>query len=121
MRVGVFGSQDWDNYNEVVRQITLFIQEAVQLGHEKIVFVHGGKRGSENMITEYVGKTERFLKQKNFKLKEELLRGGGKLNDHTIIESGIEYALIFSTKDKRSYGCKSLLEAYNVPYLLIED
>ena len=40
MRVGVFGSYDWDNYNEVIRQLTLFIQEAAQLEHENIVFVH---------------------------------------------------------------------------------
>jgi hypothetical protein len=120
MRVGVFGSYDWDNYNEVIRQLTLFIQEAAQLEHENIVFVHSGKRGAENMITEYIGKTEKFLRQKNFRLKEELMTKNGKLNDHSIIDSGIEYALIFSTKDKRTYGCKNMLDAYNIPYLNIE-
>jgi hypothetical protein len=120
MRVAVYGSHDWDNYGELVRQITLFIQEAVQLEHEKLTFVHAGKKGAENMITEYVGKTEKFLRQKNFRLKEELFRSGGKLNDHALVESGLDYALVFSTKDKRSYSCKGLLEAYNVPYLWIE-
>jgi len=120
MRVAVYGSQEWDNYSELVRQVTLFIQEAFQLEHDNITFIHTGKRGAENMITEYVGKTERFLRQKNFKLKEELIRNSGKLNDHAIIESGVDYAIIFNTKDKRTYGCKSLLDAYGIPYTMVE-
>ena len=52
MKVGVFGSKDWNNYSDVMRNLTVFIQNAHELGHEGIVFVHSGSRGAENMITE---------------------------------------------------------------------
>jgi hypothetical protein len=120
MRVAVFGSKNWKNYPDLMRHLTILIQESAELGHDKIVFVHGGRLGAENMITEYVGKTEKFLRQKNFKIKEELFRDKTDLSDVRLIESGIDFALIFSTNDKRSFSCKKLLEAYNVPARILE-
>jgi hypothetical protein len=120
MRVAVYGSSDWDNYSDLVRQVTLFIQEAVELEHEGITFVHTGKKGAENMITEYIGKTEKFLRQKKFKIKEELFRDKNKLADVKIAESGIDYAIIFSTRDKRTQICKQILGAYEIPFRLVE-
>ena len=70
MKVGVFGSHEWDNYMDLVRSMTIFIQESHEIGHDQIVFMHSGKSGAENMLTEYIGKTEKFLKEKNFKIKE---------------------------------------------------
>jgi hypothetical protein len=121
MKVAIFGSYDWNNYMDLVRSMTLFIQESHEIGHDNVVFIHSGKSGAENMLTEYLGKTEKFLKQKNFKVKENLFREKSNIADLKIIESGIDFALIFSTKDKRTYSAKKLLEAYGIPYRIIES
>ena len=121
MRVAVFGSYDWDSYNDFIRSMTVFIQDVHELGHDNVIFVHSGKTGAENMVTEYINKTEKFLRQKDFKVKEEFFRGRAKFANVEIIESGIDYALVFSTQDKRAVGCKKLLEAYNIPFAVYES
>lgn len=120
MRVAIFGSNDWNDYNSFIRNMTVFLQDAKSLGWNRIDFIHAGKNQAENMITEYVNKTEKLLRQNNFKIKEEFFKKRDKFSDVGIIESGIDYALVFSTKDKRSYACKNLLEAYNIPYAIFE-
>lgn len=122
MRVGVFGSKDWDSYPDIVRALTLFIQEAHEIGHDNVVFIHSGFRGAETMITEYIGKTHKFLKQKNFKIKEELTKPNSPVvKDLSVIESGIDFALIFSSGCKRTISCEKLLKAYQVPFRLVKN
>ena len=122
MKVGVFGSRDWESYPDIIRNLTLFIQNAHELGHEGILFVHSGSRGAENMITEYVGKTQKFLREKNFKIKEEIFRGDSQIvRDMGVMESGLDFALIFSTGCKRTGACKKILKEYQIPHELIES
>lgn len=122
MRVGVFGSKDWTDYPDLMRQVTVFIQDSFEIGHDNITFVHSGNKGAENMITEYVGKTEKFLRQKNFKLKEDLIKGKAPVvNDLNVIESGIEFALVFSNGCNRTKSCGKLLKEYGIPYRIIES
>jgi hypothetical protein len=122
MRVGIFGSKDWGNYPDIMRTLTVFIQEAHELGHDQIIFVHPAGRGAENMITEYVGKTQKFLREKNFRIKEEIIRGENQiLKDMNIIESGLDFALIFSTGCKRTIACKRIVKEYNIPFQMVES
>jgi len=122
MKVGVFGSKDWTDYPDIVRNMTVFIQEAHELGHENVLLVHTGLKGAENMITEYVGKTEHFLKQKNFRLKEELYRGKAPVvNDMAVMDSGLEYAIVFSTGCNRTKSCIKILKEYDIPVRIIES
>lgn len=122
MKVGIFGSKSWDDYMDLVRQITLFIQESHELGHDNIVFVHTSKPGAEIMLTEYIGKTQKFLKQKKFVIKEEIVRSApGNISDINIIESGIDFAIVFSTKDKKTSVSAGLLKAYEIPHRIIEN
>jgi hypothetical protein len=122
MRVGIFGSKDWDNYSDIVRSLTVFIQEAHELGHDNITFVHTGSLGAENMITEYIGKTRRFLYEKNFKIREELIKNQTQvMKDVGAIESGLEFAIVFSTKCKRTLSCQRVLKEYQVPYRVVES
>lgn len=122
MRVGLFGSRDWNNYSDFVRAMTVFIQEAAELGHDNVVFVHTDSIGAERMIIEYVDKTKKFLRHNNFKIKDESVgRNIQVVKDMSIIESGIDYALIFSTGCKRTYSCQKLLKEYNIPYKLVES
>lgn len=122
MKVIVFGSKEWTDYNELIRQVTLLIEDAKHYypDDNECLFVHKGMRGAENMITEYIGKTEKFLRQKGYKIKEEIIRDKSSYSDVTMIESNPGIALVFGDSP-RNKQCIKLLEALNVPYRYIKD
>jgi hypothetical protein len=122
MRVLVFGSKDWTDYNEVIRQITVLIDDRKHFFPEdkEYLFIHAGIRGAENMVTEYIGKTERFLRQKGYKIKEELIKDKTSLSAVALIESQPDFALIFGNSD-RNRSCIKILEAYGVPHRYIKE
>ena len=122
MRVLVFGSKTWKDYNELIRQVTVLIDDRKHFYPEdnEYVFIHTGLRGAENMITEYIGKTEKFLRQKGYKIKEELVRDITSYSDVTLIESEPDFALVFGDSP-RNRQCIKLLDAINVPHRYIKD
>lgn len=122
MKVLVFGSKDWSDYMELIRQVTVLIDDRKHFYPEdkEYAFVHTGMRGAENMITEYIGKTEKFLRQKGYKIKEELIRNKESFSDVSLIEEGADFALVFGTSD-RNKSCIKLLEAYGVPYRFVKE
>jgi hypothetical protein len=67
------------------------------------------------MVTEYIGKTERFLRQKGYKIKEEIIRDKGSLSDVDMIESSPSIALIFGDSPRNRQATK-LLESFGIPY-----
>jgi hypothetical protein len=122
MKVLVFGSKDWSDYMELIRQVTVLIDDRKHYypDDKEYTFVHTGMRGAENMITEYIGKTEKFLRQKGYKIKEELIRNKESFSDVSLIEEGADFALIFGTSD-RNKSCTKLLEVYGIPYRFIKE
>jgi hypothetical protein len=121
MRVLVFGSKEWTDYNDLIRQITVLIDDRKHFYPDDTdyVFIHTGMRGAENMVTEYIGKTEKFLRQKGFRIKEELIRDKSSLSDVSLIESSPDFALVFGD-NQRNRSCIKLLEAYQIPYRYIK-
>lgn len=117
MKVLVFGSKDWIDYNDLIRQVTLLIEDVKHLYPEdkEFIFVHKGIKGAENMITEYIGKTEKFLRQKGYSIKEEIVRDKTSYSDVTMIESSPGIALVFGDCP-RNRQCLKLLEALEVPF-----
>jgi len=117
MRALVFGSKDWVDYNDLIRQVTLLIEDNKHHYPEdkEYVFIHKGLQGAENMITEYIGKVEKMLRQKGYKIKEELVRDKSSFSDVTMIESEPSIALVFGecARNKQVLG---LLETYGIPY-----
>jgi len=131
MRVLVVGSPNWTNYNSVVRNLTVIIEDLkyVDDDNKNVVFVHTGKAGAENMTTEYIGKVERYLRQKGIRIKEELFikrRSGEKVDritgDYDMITSGIDAALVFiKDSDKRGNYCISILKSHDIPTTVIKE
>jgi hypothetical protein len=120
-RIAVFGSRDWDNYPDVMRTLTVFIEDAKADGDNEVIFVHAPNRGADDMVTEYVGKVEKFLRQKDFRIKEQLIRKEGQaLTDLAIIESGITHAIIFTTGCRRTRTCDKLLVEYEIPTTIVK-
>jgi len=122
MRVLVFGSKDWTDYNDLIRQITVLIDDRKHFYPDdtEYTFVHTGMRGAENMVTEYIGKTEKFLRQKGYRIKEEIIRDKSQLSDVSLIESGPDFAFVFG-ESPRNRSCASLLESYGVPHRYIKE
>jgi len=117
MKVLVFGSKDWTDYNDLIRQVTLLIEDNKYLypDDKEYLFVHKGTQGAENMITEYIGKVEKMLRQKGYKIKEEIVRDKSSYSDVTMIESDASIAMVFGDCP-RNRQCIKLMEAMGFPY-----
>ena len=122
MRVLVFGDKNWEDYNELIRQLSILIDDRKHFYPEdkEYVFIHKGMRGAENMVTEYIGKTEKFLRQKGYKIKEELVRDKSSFSDVTMIESQPDFALVFGDS-VRNKTCIKLMESFMVPFKYIKE
>jgi len=122
MRVLVFGSKEWQDYMELVRQVTVLIDDRKHYYPEdkEYIFIHKGMRGAENMITEYIGKVEKMIRQNGYKIKEELIRDKGSLSDVNMIESMPDFALVFG-ESSRNRMCIKLLETYEIPFRFIKE
>jgi len=117
MRALIFGDKEWTDYNDLIRQVTILLEDNKHHYPEdkEFIFVHKGQRGAENMITEYIGKVEKLIKQNGYKIKEELIRDKGSLSDLKMIESEPTIALIFGDSP-RNKQCMKLLDVYGIPY-----
>lgn len=122
MRALVFGSKDWVDYNDLIRQVTLLIED--NKNHypddKEYIFIHKGIKGAENMITEYIGKVERLIKQKGYKIKEEIIRDKSSLSDVSMIESEPNIALIFGDCPRNKQAI-ALLKEYGIPYRYFKE
>lgn len=124
MKIFVAGSKDWVDYNEVMRNLTIVIEDATFANPDDktIVFVHRGLFGAENMVTEYIGKIDKFMKQKGYSIKEELIKPdpNSVKKDFDIINSGIDKAIIFKRNNcKRSDYCAKILSALEIPTRMV--
>jgi len=126
MKLLVIGSKDWTSYSDVMRQVTIVLEDMKHTEDTNLTIVHTGSVGAENMVSEYVGKVEKFLRQKGYSIKEQLFRGSNSnsksINDYEMINAGADFALIFA-KDgcKRSFYCTKMIEESGIPFEVIKD
>jgi hypothetical protein len=131
MKIAVAGSKNWNNYNELMRQLTIIIEE-----HSKdnpndpaITFVHTGLDGAENMVTEYCGKVYGYLRQKGYNVKDQVFKpksinipdGYKKSKDLELLESGVDRAVVFiAAPNKRLNAFISMAELHNIPTIVVK-
>jgi len=117
LKVLVFGAKDYEDYNEFMRQITVLIDDRKHFypDDKEYLFVHKGLRGAENMVTEYIGKVEKLIRQNGYKIKEEIVRDKSSFSDVTLIESMPDFALVFG-ESHRNKICIDLLGSFGVPF-----
>lgn len=130
MKVIIIGSKNWDNYNEVMRNMTILIDDWVKSDPEDktLTILHSGSIGAENMITEYIGKVERLFKQKGYSIKEKIYRTKhytGEFphidRDQDMINSGVEKVMVFSKDScKRTTSFSKLVQAYGIETKIIQ-
>ena len=131
MKIAVAGSKNWSNYNELMRQLTLIIEDQARLNpdDDKITFIHSGAVGAEDMITEYVGKVSSYMKQKGYIVKDEVFRpnntesipGYRSSRDNALLEQNVDKAIVF-IKDscKRTEAFARLAKAHEIPTIIVK-
>ena len=121
MRVLVFGNKDWNNYNEFIRQLTVLLDDRKHWfpDDKEYIFIHRGMTHAENMVTEYIGKVKKLLRNNGYLIKEELVRDRGSNVDYNIIEAGADFALVFGNSQRNSQ-CKAMLELSGIPFRFVE-
>jgi hypothetical protein len=126
MKVLVFGSKDWSNYGDIMRNMTILLEDMKYYDDNSLTVVHGGNPGAENMVTEYIGKVEKFLRQKGVQIKEEIFKSSDasakSISDYNMIEAGGDYAIVFTSDfDKRTQYCTKILEEFQIPTKVIKE
>ena len=131
MKIAIAGSKNWNNYNELMRQLTIAIEDhaASNSDDNKITFIHTGAIGAENMVTEYVGKVESYMRQKGYVVKDYVYRpknlesvpGYRVSRDNQMLENGVDKAIVF-VKDscRRTEAFARLAKAYEIPTTIVK-
>lgn len=124
MKVIVVGSKDWEDYPTLSRKMAILMEDWVHQNSEDkvLTIIHAGNRGAENMVTEFIGKVERLVKQNGYSIKEKVYSiknfDGDRpmiTRDSKMFEDGADKVLIFQRGDcKRSIALSNLAEAYQI-------
>lgn len=127
MKIGVIGSKGWEDYQTLIRKLTVEIEDwrIANPDENKIYFIHQGVTISENMVTEYVGKVEDFMRQKKIFVKDKIFRVPSRRDqfarDFEFINSDIDRLIIFAKEPcARSKNAATMAETLEVPYTYIK-
>lgn len=126
MKIGVIGSRSWEDYQTLIRKLTVEIEDWKLANPEdnRIMFIHYGNSGAENMVTEYVGKVEDYMRQKRVFVNDKIFRFYSKdqfAKDFELINSDIDKLLIFAKEPcARSKNAATIAETLEVPYTYIK-
>jgi hypothetical protein len=124
MRVLVAGSRNWVDYNEIMRKMTVTLDEWVASSPEnrRITFVHTASSPAENMITEYIGKVEKLVRQKGYDIDEHLVRPKrgeqwqGRLSVDDISKLNVDKSIMFIRDScKKTENIANITSAMGIP------
>lgn len=127
MKIAVVGSRTWTDYNYLMRKLTVIIEDwsKEHSDAEPLLFIHQANDGAENMVTEYIGKVEGFLKQKNVSIKEKIFpRSINQTSrDYEMLTSGIDKVVIFLSKNpcKRSLAFANIANAHGIETIVVKE
>ncbi len=128
MRILVGGSRNWVDYNEIMRKMTVILDHWVSTkpNDKKITFVHTASTPAENMVTEYIGKVERLLKQKGYSIDEQLFRPK-KISDSSAVQMydiaslNIDKAIFFVRDScKKTTSLANISSAMEIPTEIVK-
>lgn len=124
MRVLVAGSRNWVDYNEIMRKMTVVLDEWVSSNPEtrRITFVHTASSPAENMITEYIGKVEKLVRQKGYSIDEQLIRPKygeqwqGRISIDDISNLNVDKSIMFIRDScKKTQNIANITSAMGIP------
>lgn len=126
MKIGIIGSKDWEDYQMLIRKLTVELEDwkINNPDDNKITFYHGGLNGAENMVTEYVGKVEDYMRQKKILVSDKVVRPWRKdqfERDFELINSDIDKLIIFAKEPcARSKNAATIASTLEIPYTYIK-
>jgi hypothetical protein len=124
MRVLIAGSRNWVDYNEIMRKMTVTLDEWVSSNpsDRKITFVHTASSPAENMITEYIGKVEKLVSQKGYSISEHLFKPGrgeqwqGRISIDDVSKMQVDKAIMFIRDScKKTQNIANITSAMGIP------
>ena len=124
MRVLIAGSRNWVDYNEIMRKMTVILDEWVSSNpsDRKITFVHTASSPAENMITEYIGKVEKLVSQKGYSISEQLCKPGrgeqwqGRVSIDDVSKMKVDKAIMFIRDScKKTHNIANITSAMGIP------
>lgn len=124
MRVLIAGSRNWVDYNEIMRKMTVTLDEWVSSNpsEKKITFVHTASSPAENMITEYIGKVEKLIRQKGYSIDEQLIRPKrgeqwqGRISIEDISNLNVDKSIMFIRDScKKTQNIANITSAMGIP------
>lgn len=124
MRVFVAGSRNWVDYNEIMRKMTVILDEWVSSdpSDKKITFIHTASSPAENMVTEYIGKVEKLIRQKDYSISEQIIRPRrgeqwqGRISIDDISELNLDRSVMFIRDScKKTQSIASMTSAMGIP------
>lgn len=126
MKIGVIGSKNWEDYQTLIRKLTVEIEDwkIANPDDSRIMFIHYGTPGAENMVTEFVGKVEDFMRQKKIHITDKIFRFPSRdqfAKDLELINSDIDKLIIFAKEPcARSKNAVTIASTINIPYTYIK-
>lgn len=101
--------------------MAVLLEDLKHSEENRLTVVHSGTQGAENMVTEFICKVDKLLRQNKFYVKEELYRAN-PTNTYNVIEKGADSAIVFTTKgDKRTKYCIQMLQEFDIPTKIVTE
>lgn len=123
------GSRKYTDYGSVGRAISLLIDKLMELGYKEITFMHGGCRGADSHVVEFINKTENSIfKLTGVKVRHEAylpnIREYGSpqafhIRNQEMVDQKPIHALVFLQRGESNSGTLSVvkrLKAAGIPY-----
>lgn len=122
MKIAVVGSNNWEDYNTLIRKLSIEIEDWIRFypDDNKLIFVHGGTVGAENMVTEFVGKIQSLAKQNGKSIIDTVFYSNNNKYSE-LANSGVDKAIIF-----HKYPCKktstfaNIVQELNIPTIFVK-
>jgi hypothetical protein len=125
MKVLIGGSRNWVDYNHIVRRMTILLEDWVRNNPEdkRIIFVHSASTPAENMVTEYIGKVDKLLKQKGYHIDEKIVKNNKPISENIFTSSNLDIdKAIFFIRDscKKTQSIANISSAIGIPTEIVK-
>jgi len=128
------GSRKYADYGSVGRAISLLINKLAELGYKEITFMHGGCRGADSHVVEFINKTENSIfKLTGLKVRHEAYTPDIKkygspqafhIRNQEMVDQAPVHALVFLQTEEANSGTLSTLKrlkAADIPFTEIRS
>lgn len=114
MRILVTGSREFNDYNVVMRGLTVAIEHLIFANPDdkEIVIVHGGAKGADALASDFVMRSALFMTGKGYRLRQETHkadwnthgRAAGPIRNQAMVDLGADICVAFIKRGASNRG-----------------